>query len=549
MTVPVLAGDDEGVTSLAGDDESVTSGALTERESVRALRAAVAARKWQHAVDIIDVRWPSLMHDGEDGLDDLLRQIPVQYFRSRIKAFVVRDIRLQERTEEADRAFRRFRATLPEDTTTLDSIGASKSVVGALGTAAALMIAFRVRGQFDLATRYADVFERLGRTGIVHQTGNVAPRMPAGMLQVGIARTLTGDTGAAVIALQEAYETAHRTTARHVRRDAAGKLALVYALSGDLDVADGWLRRYRDASEIDGWLKPRVALGADLAAGLIAVDRLDRKRADWALARVRQGVDEEQIWGVGVSVLRSRFDLLWGDRHRALRRIGEDRLRYARVLSQHTIMSDLLDAVEVDLTLSLRQGHRASEIIHGLADNVTARIARARWKLLTGDLPGARGAIAVIEAGELPTRQRTEALALRVATEPTDAASQELMDAIDHTGALWHLAALPAAVRDRASAEDVRAAEPLDLAREMFPAEVEFVALTGQENEMLACIAQNKKLKQIAQELHLSPNTVKTHMRTLYTKLRARNRTEALAAAGRVGLLDSLRADEGSGNG
>ena len=46
------------------------------------------------------------------------------------------------------------------------------------------------------------------------------------------------------------------------------------------------------------------------------------------------------------------------------------------------------------------------------------------------------------------------------------------------------------------------------------------------EREILELILDNKKRKEIAEELHLSENTIKTHTRTLYMKLGVTNREE-----------------------
>ena len=43
--------------------------------------------------------------------------------------------------------------------------------------------------------------------------------------------------------------------------------------------------------------------------------------------------------------------------------------------------------------------------------------------------------------------------------------------------------------------------------------------------------------REIADELHLSANTVKTHMRQIYAKLEVHKRSEAVARARELGLL------------
>ncbi len=56
-------------------------------------------------------------------------------------------------------------------------------------------------------------------------------------------------------------------------------------------------------------------------------------------------------------------------------------------------------------------------------------------------------------------------------------------------------------------------------------------ALTAREHEVLLLIARGMTTQEIADEIGLSPNTVKSHSRALFTKLDAHNRVQALAAA------------------
>ena len=48
------------------------------------------------------------------------------------------------------------------------------------------------------------------------------------------------------------------------------------------------------------------------------------------------------------------------------------------------------------------------------------------------------------------------------------------------------------------------------------------------QSEILALITQGKRNVEIAELTHLSPNTVKTHIRTLYSKIGAENRVDAV---------------------
>lgn len=61
--------------------------------------------------------------------------------------------------------------------------------------------------------------------------------------------------------------------------------------------------------------------------------------------------------------------------------------------------------------------------------------------------------------------------------------------------------------------------------------------LSPREQHVLALLARGLSNKELARELGVSANTVKTHLANLYDKLGARRRTEAIAAARRLGLI------------
>jgi LuxR family maltose regulon positive regulatory protein len=62
-------------------------------------------------------------------------------------------------------------------------------------------------------------------------------------------------------------------------------------------------------------------------------------------------------------------------------------------------------------------------------------------------------------------------------------------------------------------------------------------ALTHGETRVLHYLPTNLSAREIAGELYLSVNTVKTHQRHLYQKLGARSRTQAVEQARALGLL------------
>ena len=61
--------------------------------------------------------------------------------------------------------------------------------------------------------------------------------------------------------------------------------------------------------------------------------------------------------------------------------------------------------------------------------------------------------------------------------------------------------------------------------------------ISDRELEVLSRLAAGQTNKEIARELDVSPNTVKTHVANLFEKLEARRRTEAILRARELGLI------------
>jgi LuxR family maltose regulon positive regulatory protein len=93
--------------------------------------------------------------------------------------------------------------------------------------------------------------------------------------------------------------------------------------------------------------------------------------------------------------------------------------------------------------------------------------------------------------------------------------------------------AAPAALISEAVDLLARVSGPAPPGEPMRPCE----PLTQGETRVLRYLPSNLSAREIAHELYLSMNTVKTHQRHLYRKLDARTRTQAVERARALGLL------------
>ena len=68
-------------------------------------------------------------------------------------------------------------------------------------------------------------------------------------------------------------------------------------------------------------------------------------------------------------------------------------------------------------------------------------------------------------------------------------------------------------------------------------AAIEQLGLSSRELDVLRLLAKGQSNKEMARVLHLSPNTVKTHLANLYAKLDASRRTQAIAKARALSII------------
>ena len=62
-----------------------------------------------------------------------------------------------------------------------------------------------------------------------------------------------------------------------------------------------------------------------------------------------------------------------------------------------------------------------------------------------------------------------------------------------------------------------------------------FLNLTKRENAIINLVSKGAKNAEIAEQLHISPNTVKTHLYSIFRKTQSRNRVELISLTQQVG--------------
>ncbi|HKC29695.1 MAG TPA: LuxR C-terminal-related transcriptional regulator, partial [Jatrophihabitans sp.] len=287
-----------------------------------------------------------------------------------------------------------------------------------------------------------------------------------------------------------------------------------------------------------------------LARAWLAVDALELNEA----ARLIASIDVDALRGhvlPGLVVYVEALRLLYSGRpEEALHEL----LRFAP--SQRPVRDELAlqaarsNALHADLLLALGRGNHARAVIQR-SDHPLMRVPLARMLLLSGEPTAAVGVASDFDWVQVATPRSTVEMLLVKAVahhrngQPetaratlgnaigTAANADELRPFADFPRA--ELIEIAQGLRAPAMAFLERATGAVD--GPVFRARVELVHLTSREQLILTRLAAGLRARQIATELFISYNTVRTYIRQIYKKLSATSRDDAVTRARAYGLI------------
>jgi LuxR family maltose regulon positive regulatory protein len=408
------------------------------------------------------------------------------------------------------------------------------------------LIGLRSRGEFAESTRFADdVLLRL-------QTGHeLRPGLRACQawfhLQRGLTSTLSGRYDHAVGCYQLAWELGIRSDADFVPMNAAANLALIHVLRADGSKARLWSARYQEfLGRAPQWTDYLAGLGAHIAAGMQALDRLDAPRAAAEVEYLGDGSNSVELWPFIVH-LRAQWALHHGDPANALAVLESAVAAHSEDLATQGAAEELLLRSRADLLTADGQGPRARQLLPAdAAGRPLLAVALARLHLLAGEYAVARKVVnRALRRPSLAPRESLDLLlilasaSLRLGDEGGGLrAVGRIRELIDTSGIERALLGLPKSdseVLRRLIAGDW--AGPEFGADPLFTSNVPAITLTRREQSLVQILARHGSRQQMAEELYLSVNTIKTQISGLYRKLGVSNRAEAIAALRDLGLL------------
>ena len=366
----------------------------------------------------------------------------------------------------------------------------------------------------------------------------------------GTAELWLGDDLDAEKHLRAATETTRWGGLLRPHLNAAAHLALLQAERGDLPSARTDAQRAVEWATEAGWPGSVQVATAYLALARVALDQDDPAEAERWLARVN-GVESTtpephiQLAAAGMTALRVADA---GNVEGALAglRATMDRLGGAAP----PVLADRMLLVSAELLRRAGDLTQAAEVLAELRLPATATTTHAltRLHLAAGEVTTAERTLSSFPLERATPRERVDGAVLRVligAAQDREAGLRSLEDAL-LAGAplemrrpfLIESADLRSLLGDRIEAGTVMAGFAVDLlhrmsGRQARPAAPTALvdALTEREQVVLRYLGSTLSNAEIAHQLYLSVNTVKTHQRMIYRKLRADGRRDAVRRA------------------
>lgn len=419
-----------------------------------------------------------------------------------------------------------------------------------LSCAVLRVLAARVVGSADLAeTAARDAAE--AEQALPADRLERSPELTALMLtDLGSAQLWAGRFDAARSTLSAAVDAADGLSTAFPRHEALGRLALIDFLHGRPGQAEALARGAVAEAERSGLPVAYRTGMAQLVLAAVAVDRDDLTAAQDHLdqAAATSAASRDPLMAVELAMLRSRMLVARGDPRAALSALDgmtrqplvsaepspwvSDRIAMAtaaahladgdpkaavKVFEEQPLHSPESRAAEARARVAAGDGERALRILDALPESRDQGPAVDVWLLLTraqvveatGDSPAAEGLVLRALAAARPHQLR-----------------RPFLEAGPWLGRLLRRPALAREHTWLTGALAPRRAEP-----------PRPEPLSAREQDVLERLAQLMSTEEIAADLHLSVNTVKTHLKSIYRKLAATRRGEAVRRARDLGLL------------
>ncbi|MGM7697927.1 response regulator transcription factor [Microbacterium sp. A84] len=375
--------------------------------------------------------------------------------------------------------------------------------------------------------------------------------------QVGVSLLYAGESEEAGDLYRLLFEYCEENGLGHRRNSSASVLAFIAADGGATREAERWLEQVTEDDWPSAWRTGYTRTYFDLAEMLIAINRADLPRLESVLARFIQFESETEHWDV-VVFAQVCAELIRGDASAALTWFNE-RVRERLADTTHPWIRERLRRLR--LMLQAAGTHPRQEIPGRVSAAEGAAHAALEALIATREGNAERAVAKVVSAGltaQTPLEQSFATIASLLVARYSDysidfsSARAKLHVLCEIHGLHFPLVFLAESEREALISDSgigVTAQHALHAVLDKLPTCVQAddawgvrrSLLTRQELAVLRALCDHTARADIAQQLHLSLNTVKVHLGSVYRKLGVHSRAEALVAASLLGVLPEDR--------
>ncbi|NYE20581.1 helix-turn-helix transcriptional regulator [Microbacterium immunditiarum] len=401
--------------------------------------------------------------------------------------------------------------------------------------------AYRASRQYERAAKDVDTFFRELLAFLPQGELDETTEWSAAALQGMITLALSGDITGAIDAGRLLDHDNHPR--RRLHRDSL--MSLMHALNGDLRQSAQYLAAIEESRLPINWQDSIISVGSQLAHALQLANRGDVHRAIAILESGLPDLSELELWPA-VLWVRARIRLASGDVEYGLLEL-ESSLDVVKRYPASTWWRERLETCRAELLLAVGRPLESQASLQTLRIGPDVAIARANCAFAVGRIIDAKQALRRTCEDNTPVSARISGglLSAIAALRSGDRAEAALRATSALRLARLAENHLPITCVSAPMLEEIRGVVSNDLWRDPiaspFTFVVDNVGLTKRESAVLARLVRGGTVEEIAAELFVSVNTMKTHLRNLYRKLGVSSRSEAIDAAVRRGLGGSGR--------
>jgi LuxR family maltose regulon positive regulatory protein len=408
-------------------------------------------------------------------------------------------------------------------------------------------VALRVLGMHERAANVAVRALRLLSDTPEEDKEPYANQVPLLCAQLGISLYYGGDQRQAIECFAYGAAVAAAGEVEHAISNLS-MLSGIHALNGDLPEARHYVRLVREGGWSRRYLDGYQGTFYRIAEAVLALEESDGLRAAEHVAKFAPHHATSEHW-IAMATVEALVSVRLG--RAALGAAQLESLVELRGREGHSASARrALTRVRTVLDLAQGKTQAAKAVLHKDApeDRFETIVERARVALVDGR---PRDTLRILGQSRVrPTNARLSASAslLRLAallrTGGHLAAQNEVSSVAAHLcerGLRFPLALLPPAdsraVQELLATTSMCEIEPVE---SVLPDSASIPPLTDRELVVLRSLTTGQPLSAVAEELGVSPNTVKTQVKSIYRKLGAAGREEAIAAAAAHHLLTDL---------